>query len=121
MLSQLTRLPRIAKLAILLVVDGVIGALAIWSAIGLRVSGIPRLTPKELVVLSLFVFVMVPVVGLVFGIYRSVIRFAIPRLSARVALISFTCGSLFALTAITAGGPVRKAMAFGAVFALVLF
>src|SRR4051812_1392139 len=119
MLSQLTRLPPTAKLAILLIVDGTIGAVAVWSAIRFRVSGLPKVTLQHVIALSIFTFFMVPAVALCFGIYRSVIRFAIPRLSARVALISLTCGLIFALIAIVGGAPVRMAMAFGAVFALV--
>src|SRR5437868_949447 len=121
MLSQLTRLPRIAKVAILLAIDGVLGALSVWTAVCLRLGGSPKGTLQQALIVAVMAFFLVPIAGLVLGNYRSVIRFATPKLSNRAAILGLTCGAIFSIAAGFGGAPWPKAVAFGAVFALVLF
>jgi len=74
-----------------------------------------------MLILTAFVMILVPAVGLVCGLYRAVVRFHIPRLSARAGLMSGLTGSSLAIIAFSGGASYSSAVGFGAVFSLVLF
>ena len=121
MLSQLTRLPRALKVLILAATDSLLGALALCAAVYLRVGGLPLGSARYVMVGAVLAAFFAPAAGFAFGLYRSVTRFAAPALSLRVALVSFTCGSIFVAIALFGGAVPGRSITFGMVFALVLF
>src|SRR5688572_25384598 len=101
--SGLTRLPRPAKTVILIVVDAIIAAITFWLA-GLARSGrIPSMPWPNMFTATAFVMVIVPVVGLACGLYRPVVRFHIPRLSARAGIVGGITGTLIAIVGFAGG------------------
>src|SRR5687768_9254248 len=101
--SQLTRLPRPAKTTILIVVDALIGAITFWLAALARSGRIPVIHWQYGLAATLFVMVLVPTVGIFCGLYRPVVRFHIPRLSARAGLVSALTGALLAAVGLSGG------------------
>lgn len=121
MLSQLTRLPRIAKLAIVVGNDALLSVVAVWTALILRVGGVPKIAMQHVLFGSILALLLTPAVGFAFGIYRSVLRFASPGLMVRIALVSTTSAAVFGMLALIGRAPLSRATTFSAVFALVLF
>jgi len=120
-LSKLTRLPRTAKTLILFAVDGIIGATTFWLAALARSGRIPDMHWKYIIGVTAFAMVLVPAVGVLCGLYRPVVRFHIPRLSARAGLVSVLTGSLLAVLGLAGGAALPQAIGLGTVFSLVLF
>ena len=102
-------------------VDAVIGASTLWLAALARSGRIPDLAWHYILIVTVFVMILVPAVGLACGLYRPVVRFHIPRLSARAGLVSGITGCLLAIGAFSGGATYPSAVGLGAVFALVLF
>ena len=119
--SRLTLLPRPAKTMILVVVDALIGAITFWVAALARSGRMPSLQWYYMIVVTVFVMTLVPAVGLVCGLYRPVVRFQTPRLSARAGLVSALTGSLVAAYGLAGGAAFSQALGLGLVFSLVLF
>lgn len=123
MLSSLTKLPRVAKLAIMLGVDCGIGAFAFWAAIAaragagsLRVFGV-----REMMLAMAAIAIVVPLAGFLCGLYRPAIRYAIPKLAARAAGVGVGSGAAIAVLALLGGASFARAFGLGTVFALMLF
>src|ERR1035437_6270648 len=91
--SRLDTLPRSAKMAILVVSDSLMAAVAVWLAVLLRAGGIPVL-PRGLYVaiVTVLVMLLVPTVAIVCGYYRLVLRFDTPTLVPKSALVSGISG-----------------------------
>ena len=119
--SRLTRLPRAAKTAILVVVDALIAAITFWLAAWARSGRIPSMQWYHVIAATALVMALVPAVGLLCGLYRPVVRFQTPRLSARAGLVSGLTGSLICVYGLAGGAPLAQATGLGVVFALVLF
>lgn len=62
-----------------------------------------------------------PIIGLVFGLYKPVVRFQIPRLSRRAGTISAVTGAFIATAGYLGGAALSQSVGLGAVFALLLF
>lgn len=119
--SNLTRLPRLAKTLILVLVDSLIGATAFWLAVLVRSGRIPTLSWDYIAATTMFVMALVPAVGLSSGLYRPVVRFQIPRLSARAGMVSGITGSLVSAVGFYGGASYQHSIGLGAAFALILF
>ena len=81
----------------------------------------PSLQWYYMIVVTAFVMALVPAVGIVCGLYRPVVRFQTPRLSARAGLVSALTGSLVAAYGLAGGAAFSQALGLGLVFSLVLF
>lgn len=68
-----------------------------------------------------FVMALVPAIGHLCGLYRPVVRFQIPRLSARAGLVSALAGAFLTVLGLAGGAAYSHALGLGVVFALVLF
>ena len=121
MLANLTRLPRLAKLLILLSVDGLIGVVAFWAASFLRLGKFPAYSSGEALVAVAVAGALVPLAGLAFGMYRPVVRFAIPSLSTRAILVSVASGAVIGVLGGIGGASYPRAFGLAGVFALVVF
>ena len=121
MLSRLTRLPRPAKTGILVIVDAVIGGITFWLAALARSGRIPSMHLDQQIAVTIFVMALVPAVGSVCGLYKPVVRFYIPTLSARAGSVSALTGFLLALVGLMGGASYQQAIGLGTVFSLVLF
>ena len=120
-LSRLTRLSRSAKTLILIAVDSLIGGATFWLAALARLGKIPEVSWQHMVAVTAFVMVLVPVLGLICGLYRPVVRFHIPRLSTRAGAVSGLTGAILAGLGTVGGAALPQTLGLGAVFALVLF
>ena len=119
--SRLETLPRAAKLAILIVSDSLMAAVAVWLAVLLRAGGIPILPGRYVAIVTVLVMLLVPAIAIVCGYYRLVLRFGTPTLVARSALVSGTSGLILGGIGWSGGTTLMRALGLGAVFALVLF
>jgi UDP-N-acetylglucosamine 4,6-dehydratase len=119
--SRLTRLPRPAKAIILVLIDALIAAMTFWLAALARSGRIPAMSWYYIIAATAFVMVLVPAVGVLCGLYRPVVRFHIPRLSARAGLVSAITGSMLACFGVAGGAAWPQALGLGVVFSLVLF
>ena len=90
--SRLDTLPRSAKMAILVVSDSLMAAVAVWFAVLLRAGGIPVLPGLSVAIVTVLVMLLVPAVAIVCGYYRLVLRFGTPTLVPRSALVSGISG-----------------------------
>ena len=120
-LSRLETLPRPAKMAILAVGDSVMAAVAVWFTVLLRAGGAPVLPPLIVAIVTVLVMALVPVVAIVCGYYRLVLRFGTPTLVARSALVSGISGLILGCVGWYGGTNAISALGLGVVFALVLF
>jgi len=68
--SRLDTLPRSAKMAILVVGDSVMAAVAVWFAVPLRAGGIPVLPGLYVAMVTVLVVLLVPTVAIVCGYHR---------------------------------------------------
>ena len=119
--SELPGFPRHVKTTILIVVDALIGATTFWLAALARSGRIPNLPWNSMLFITMFVMVLVPLVGLACGLYRPVVRFHIPRLSARAGLVSALTGLSVTFVGYVGGAAYQSAIGLGAVFGLLLF
>lgn len=119
--SDLTRLPRHVKTIILIVVDAAIGGTTFWVAALARSGRIPNLPVESMLYISIFVMTLVPLAGVASGLYRPVVRFHIPKLPAKVGMVSLVTGLSVAFVGYIGGAPYQSAMGLGAVFGLLLF
>lgn len=119
--SRLDTLPRPAKMAVLVVGDSLMAAVAIWFAVVLRAGGIPRLPGQYVAIVTVLVMSLVPTIAIVCGYYRLVLRFGTPTLVARSALVSGIAGLILGGIGRYGGTTLMSALGLGAVFALVLF
>ena len=119
--STLDTLPRPAKTVILVVVDALLAAVAVWIAVLLRVGSMPVLPWRYVAIVSALVILLVPTVAIVCGYYRLVLRFGTPTLVARSALVSGISGLILGGIGQYGGATLMSALGLGAVFALVLF
>lgn len=117
----LLRLPRSAKILILVSVDAAMGGVAFWLAALARTGNIPAMSPDYAMAATSFAMILVPSFGFICGLYKPVVRFQIPHLSPRAGLVSGLTGALTTLLAFLGGASYAKAMGFGSVFALVIF
>ncbi len=119
--TELQRLPRPAKILIQVFVDACLGGVSFWLAALARTGSFPRMDWYFIVAATLFAMVLVPCVGYVCGLYRSVIRFHTPKLAARVGLVSFVTGLAVAAAGLAGGAKYALAFGLGTVFGLILF
>lgn len=119
--TVLLRLPRVAKALILVSVDATLGGAAFWLAALARSGQVPVLSASYFVAATGFAMVLVPLAGFVCGLYKAVIRFKSPQLSARAGLVSALTGASIATVGYLGGASYPKAIGLGTVFALVLF
>lgn len=119
--ASLQRLPRPAKVAILVLVDALFGGLAFWLAALARTGRVPAMHWSLAIAATTFAMLLVPAIGVACGLYRPVVRFHIPRLSTRVGLVSGLAGTAIAAAGLAGGAQMSLAAGLGAVFALVLF
>jgi FlaA1/EpsC-like NDP-sugar epimerase len=119
--AKLETLPRPAKLAILIVSDSMMAAVAVWVAVLLRAGGIPALPGLYVAIVTALVMLLVPAVAIACGYYRLVLRFGTPTLDARSALVSGISGVILGGIGWFGGTAAMAALGLGAVFALVLF
>lgn len=121
MRRTLTKLPKPAKTLILVLVDASLAIGAIWGAMFARAGGIPRIAPEHALMASFFAACLVPTIALFAGLYKPVVRFHIPRLSLRVAMVAIVCALSLAVVAAIGGAPIGRGAALGLVFGLLLF
>lgn len=119
--AVLLRLPRIAKALILVCVDAALGGAAFWLAALARSGQVPVLSASYVLAATGFAMVLVPLAGFACGLYKAVIRFKSPQLSARAGLVSALTGASIAAVGSVGGASYAKAIGLGTVFALVLF
>jgi len=119
--SRLDTLPRSAKMAILVVGDSVMAAVAVWFAVPLRAGGIPVLPGLYVAMVTVLVVLLVPTVAIVCGYHRLVLRCGTPTLVARSAFVSGLSGLILGGIGWYGGTTRMSALGLGAVFALVLF
>lgn len=119
--SRLDTLPRSAKMAILVISDASMAAVALWIAVMLRAGGIPVLPSLYVAIVTSLVMLLVPTVAIICGYYRLVLRFGTPTLFARSALVSGIAGLILGGIGRYGGTTLMSALGLGAVFALVLF
>lgn len=121
MLSPLTRLPRLAKLVIVLGVDIAIGAFAFWAAIAARAGSVRAFGMREMLLAAIAIAIVVPSAGFLCGLYRPAIRYAIPKLALRAAAVGLVSGASIAVLALLGGASPPRSFGLGTVFALMLF
>lgn len=119
--SRLETLPRFAKIAILVVSDSLMAAVAVWLAAVLRAGGMPVLPWLHIAIVTLLVMLLVPTIAIVCGYYRLVLRFGTPTLVAKSAVVSGISGLILGGIGRYGGTTLMSALGLGAVFALVLF
>ena len=119
--SRLDTLPRSAKMAILVVGDSLMAAVAVRFAVLLRAGGMPVLPGLYVAMVTVLVVLLVPTVAIVCGYHRLVLRCGTPTLVARSAFVSGLSGLILGGIGWYGGTTRMSALGLGAVFALVLF
>lgn len=121
LLAKLTGLPRPIKTLTLFCIDALIASVAYWVASIARFGRIPPVTVEQALMGTAVAALLIPVLALAFGFYRSMTRYFTPNLPARAGLVSAVSGSLLGLIAWAGGARPVGAGGYGLVFALVLF
>lgn len=119
--SKLDGLPRSAKIIILLTIDSLMAAVAVWLAMLLRMDSMLTLSWQYFAILTALLMLLVPMIAIMLGYYRLVLRFGNSALIMRSALVSGISGVVLSGIEWYGSTDVMHVLGLGIVFALVMF
>lgn len=120
-LGSITNLPRPLKALILILVDACLASAAFWLAAIARYGRISNLPAEQILIGMALVALLVPLLAMALGLYKSMTRFFSPQLPARAGVLCLVAGTILGLIGWVGDAPPLRAASLGFVFALVLF